>query len=524
MPEFTGHNDLRSYLRILWRWKLLFIVFVVAGPAAAYLLEHGKPNIYAARALVGINQSTVNTSLLTGGGGFETTNVTAIAQLVTTTPVATLAGQLMHPPASPGAIVGEVSASGDSTTNFLTISAEDRSPARAAEIANAFARAIALNQQNSAVAEIQSSIKGVTKSLSQLGPKDPNRASLQQQLSQLQAALGTQGQEAAVLQSATPSSSPVGPHLRRAVELGLLIGLLAAIALIILAEGADRRMRSPDDLESLTDLPMLAAIAPSAFGAELETTPVDEEAFRTLRTALTYFNVDRRLKSVMITSPGEKEGKTTVATRLALASARLGSNVVLVDADLRRAGVTHRLGIETARGIADVLADQCDVHEVLQRWSLEDTAAGKLTIVPAGHPPPNPSALISSVQMLELLEQLQIEYDLVIVDTPAALAVSDAVPLMRAVSGVVLVARMNRSNRATIQRLRKIIEAAHGTLIGVVATGVTSGPGYEHYSPSYYDPATVKSKRRLRRQQQTESTVVLAPLNADSPATETVPD
>ena len=521
MPEFTGHRDLRSYLRILWRWKWLFLVFVVAAPAAAYLIERGKPNIYRSTALVGVNQATVNTALLNGGGSFSTTNITAIAQLVTTTPVAKIAASLLHPPADPGQIVSEVSASGDAVTNFLTISAEDRSPRRAAHIANAFARAISLNQQRAAIAQIDSTIHGVLAQLARLSsgttanstgatasptgatasptgttasptgtttsPTDTAaRLQLQQQLTQLRAARATQGNQAAILQAATPSATPVGPQVRRTVELGLVIGLLLALGAIALAENADRRLRTPDDLEGMTDLPLLAAIPPSAFSGQLDTGNEDEEAFHMLRTALMYFNVDRRLDSVVVTSPGEKDGKTTVATRLALVTARTGLQVVLVDADLRRAQVSARLGIQAQEGLGAVLAGQRSLSEELVDYPIADPGSGRLTVLPAGPPPPNPAVLLSSKEMQRVLRKLEADSDLVIIDTPAALAVSDPVPLMPSVTGIILVARMNRSSRETIRRLQRMVESAHGTLLGVVATGVTAGPGYEHYSPKYY--------------------------------------
>src|SRR5579864_9456108 len=101
MPEFTGHKDIAAYLRTLWRWKFLFLLFVVAAPAVAYVIESGKPKIYQSSTLVGINSASVDSSLL-GGGGFQTNNLTAIATLVTTTPVADIAAGLMHPPANPG--------------------------------------------------------------------------------------------------------------------------------------------------------------------------------------------------------------------------------------------------------------------------------------------------------------------------------------------------------------------------------------------------------------------------------------
>src|SRR5690348_1014029 len=267
MPEFTGHRDLREYLRIFWRWKWLFLAFVVAAPLVAFIIESGKPKVYRSSALVGVNQTTVNGALLNGAGGsFSTSNVTAIAEIVTTTPVARTAARLLHPPGNPSQIVGEVSASGDPNTNFLTITAEDRSSVRAAQIANAFARAISLNRQHEAIKELNTAMAGITAQLSRLSPHDTNtRPALEQQLAQLRAARSTQGSNAAILQAATPSATPAGPLTRRTVELGLVIGLLLGFGAIAVAENADRRLRSPDDLEGMTDLPLLAAIAPSAF-------------------------------------------------------------------------------------------------------------------------------------------------------------------------------------------------------------------------------------------------------------------
>ncbi len=490
MPEFTGHKDIRAWLRGIWRWKWLILVFVIGAPTIAYLLERGKPNIYESSALVGINSSTVDTTLLSGsnGGSFSTSNVTAIAQLVTTSPVARLAGGFMHPPTDPGEIVSKVSASGDTVTNFLTISAQDTSSLRAAEIANAFAKAISYNRQQSAVTQLNSAIAGIVAQLNHLGAGNlAQKKTLQQQLSQLRAAKSTQSGDAAILQPATPSATPVGPNVRRTVELGLVIGILLAFGAVALAENADRRLRTPDDLEGITDLPLLASIATSAFSGQLETKEEDEEAFNMLRTALTYYNVERPLDSLVVTSPGEKDGKTTIATRLSIAMARAGSNVILVDADLRRAQVSAKLGIQQQAGLGSVIAREHTLSDALVNYPVSDGAgAGMLTVLPAGPVPPNPSALISSDEMQHVLRELEAQSDIVIIDTPAALAVSDPLPLMRSVTGVVLVARMNNSSRETVRRLQKMIISAHGHLFGVVATGVASGPGYDRYAPKHY--------------------------------------
>ncbi|HET9118850.1 MAG TPA: CpsD/CapB family tyrosine-protein kinase, partial [Pseudonocardiaceae bacterium] len=190
----------------------------------------------------------------------------------------------------------------------------------------------------------------------------------------------------------------------------------------------------------------------------------------------------------------------------------------LVDADLRRAGTTQKLGLKPNVSLGLVLADQRPVETALVDWPLAEHDAGRLRVLGAGSPPPNPAALISSHAMRELLSDLESRFDLVVIDTPAALAVSDAVPLMQSVSGVVLIARMNRSSRDTIRRLHKIITSAHGMLLGTVATGVSSGPGYEKYSQAYYSTGDGKSGGRPRRRSKKDSIVPTAVVKDDGQA------
>jgi capsular exopolysaccharide synthesis family protein len=471
----------------------MFLIFLIGAPVVAYLIASSKPNMYRSSALVGVNSATVDTTVLTNGGGsFSTTNVQAVAELVTTRPIARAAAALMTPPANPNQIVGEVSTSADTNTNFLTISAVDRNPTRAAEIANAFAKAIGLNRQFVAVEQLNNAIRGIKTQLARLGTPDPaspqatTAQQLQAQLNQYRAAKATQTSNAAILQGAVPSSTPASPNTRRTVELALVIGLLLGLGAVVVAENADRRLRTPDALEHMAGVPLLATIPPSAFSSKLDTGPADEEAFQMLRTSLMYFNPGRDRQSVVITSPGEKDGKTTVAVRLALAAARSGLRVTLVDGDLRRAQVGSRLGMKVTRGLGAVLAGDCALEDVLVSYPIDEPGANALTIVPAGSPPANPAALIGSPEMARVFEQLEYDSDLVVIDTPAALMVSDPLPLMELARGVVLVARMNRSTRERIKRLEKMVKAAEGTIFGVVATGASTGLGYDYYRSKYY--------------------------------------
>lgn len=500
MPEFTGHRDIRAYIRTIWRWKLLILVLVVGAPMVGYLLERGKPKNYRSSTTVAFTAPTTSTSFTLPSGSLYTSgNIQAIADLITTPAVSTIAGQLMKPPVAGSRIVGGVSASADPTTNFITITANSGSPTEAADVANAFAKALNVNENQETRASIQSAIANYRREISRITPTNPNYASLQQQLLAAQSAVSSPVNGITQINPATPNYTPTGPHPKRAAELGLVIGILLAFAAVMLLDSIDRRLRSPDELEEFTKLPLLAAIAPSAFEGELETNPVDEEAFQTLRTSLTYFTVDKRIKSVLVTSPGEQEGKSTVTVRLALACARAGLDVVLVDGDLRRAGATQKLGLQPKIGLGLVVAEQRPVETALLDWPLGSEDTGRLRVLPAGSPPPNPAALISSDAMRKLIRTLEDQADLVIIDTPAALAVSDAVPLMQAVSGIVVIARMNRSTRDTVRRLQKTILAAHGHLLGTIATGVTAGPGYEKYSRAYYSHAGGSRGTRWRR-------------------------
>jgi capsular exopolysaccharide synthesis family protein len=499
MPEFSGTKDLREYLTIVWRWKLLLMVFLVAAPAAAYLIERGNPKVYRSKALVGATQTTLSPSLLGGGGSSSTTDVNAIARLVTTTPLATMAAELLKPLANPAQIVREVSASADPNTNFVTISAVDRSPKRAAAIANAFAQATLVNLKRSSDAQISGAIKGIRAQLARLGPNDPTRPGLVQLLIELRAARFAPASQNAILQPAMASGTPAGPNVRRAVELGVLIGLLLGLGAVVVAENADRRLRLPDELETMADVPLLANIPESAFSTTIDGDLAGDEPFQMLSTALLHFNRSRKHQSIVVTSPGEQDGKTTVAAGLARAAARAGLNVVLVDADLRRPQIASRLGIDADQGLGAVLAGNLTAADVLVAYPMDEPGAGELRVLPAGAPPPNPLALVRSVTMKRLMDHLEARSDLVVVDTPAALMVSDPLPLIGLATGVILVARMNRSTREKIRRLRRMVSSTNGNLLGVVATGVSSRGGYGYYSSDYYRQNGQNGKRPRRR-------------------------
>lgn len=501
------HADFRSYLKTLWRWKLLFLAFVVLAPAIAYVVASREPYVYQSSVLLQEDALPVSSALFTGEGAAapsstpEAETLTGQARVIETPAVARLAARHLSPaPPEPSALLGDIKATAEPETGFITVSASAASAARAAEVANAFGKAVVHLRTRQAIGLITHAIDQVQAQIAQLSARDHiGRKQLSSQLQRLRALRAAQGANAQILQAATPAASPVSPHIGSAIILGLVAGLLLGFGAVFAAESADRRMRHPEDLEELTGLPLLAVIPRGAFTDKPRESRHDE-AFHMLRSALTFFNVDRPLASILISSPLKGDGKTTVATHLARAAAQSGREVILIDADLRRPQAAPRLGVGgeptlPGHGLAAVLSSQLTLEQALVDVALSDHDSngngshpllqGRLRLLPAGGTPPNPSQLLASDRMREVISQAEQTSDLVIIDTNPVLSVSDSLPLFDAVSGIVLVARLNATSRDAVRRLVKTIANTGGNPLGVVATGASGGGMYGYYGYGY---------------------------------------
>jgi capsular exopolysaccharide synthesis family protein len=495
----ASRDDPRSYLKLLWRWRLLFVAFVVGVPLATFLYASQLTKVYQSSVLLDENLSPVDTSLFTSSGGAAPSTSSTIetigglAQVIDTLAVARVAALHLHPPpANPASLLGAITATGDVTTGFITVDARAGDPQRAADIANAFGDAVVTLRTRQAIALLNQTINQVTSQLAQMHRGDAvGRKQLSSQLQRLRALRAAQGANAQVLQAAVPDTTPVSPRIPKIVGLGLLAGLLLGFGAVFIAEASDGRIRHPEDLEELTGLRLLAVVPRDAFTPG-RGGPGANEAFHLLRSALMFFSVDRPLSTIVISSPVKEEGKTMVATQLAVAAAEMGREVILVDADLRRPAASSRLGItgesvKAGHGLAGVLTGQATLDASLVDVELGDpgvpgevTASStstrrRLRVLPAGGTPPNPSELIASQRMRELLTELAGIADLVVIDTNPLLSVSDSLPLIDSVSGVVLVARLNSTTKAAIKRLQSTIANTDAQVLGVVATGAQGG-------------------------------------------------
>jgi non-specific protein-tyrosine kinase len=262
-----------------------------------------------------------------------------------------------------------------------------------------------------------------------------------------------------------------------------MLGLIFGFGIAALRERLDRGVKTVDELESTTGWPVLARIPRSRRLARrdlLAPRSAEAEAFRMLRASLRYFSVGGdEVRSLLVTSALPGEGKSTTARGLADTMAAMGARVVLVEADMHRGG--GHFGVDLPSGLSGALTGQ-DLDEVL----LEVPVGGNeelrvLTVLPSGPLPPNPSELLESRRMHQLMETLQSDFDMVIIDSPPLGLLSDAMTLVRQVSGVVVVAALGKVGRDDVREFSNQLRRLHANVLGAVANfapGADKAKGY----------------------------------------------
>ncbi len=333
-----------------------------------------------------------------------------------------------------------------------------------------------------------------------------------------------------IIDRAVVPVSPVKPKKKMNLMLGAVIGLMLGLGLAFVMEYMDTSVRSIEDVEALGlhlmgTIPVIRAAhkdgRPEGGGARLdeETRQVEarlvthlrpkspiSESYRSLRTSIQFARSDAPVRTVLVSSAGPKEGKSTTVANLAITMAQLNTRTLLVDADLRRP-ILHKLfGVPRDVGLTNLLVGRASLAEVLV-----PTPVANLTLVPAGVLPPNPSELLGSQQMKECLEQFRQRFDVVLIDSPPVIAVTDASLLARLVDGVLLVVNSGSTNREALLRAKELLEQVQAPVLGVLLNNITPtnmyGSYYYYYYYHYYyygDGEKKKEKIKKRRHRGTE--------------------
>lgn len=298
--------------------------------------------------------------------------------------------------------------------------------------------------------------------------------------------------------------APISPNRPRGLLIALMAGLMAGVGAALLAEKLDNSFHSVEELKDATQLPVVGTIpfvknfkhpghrqeqnSPSS-ASEHPHYAAMLDAFRSLHTNLHLLNPDQPLKSLVVSSPVPEEGKSTTAVYLAQAAAAMGQRVLLVDADLRRPQVHVMTDLPNVWGLCDLIAGELDMEDVIQRAPFED----QLHILSAGQIPPDPTRLLSSQKMRNLIEKLHEAFDLVIFDTPPLYGLIDAKLLVPYTNGLALVVSLGRSERAVLNQVLEGVKMSHLNLLGVIANQVkNSRTSYPDYYQRYYKPSNSK--------------------------------
>jgi receptor protein-tyrosine kinase len=399
-----------------------------------------------------------------------------------------------------------VSVSSQGQSDLASVQATARDPRLAAAIANSFANKYIAFRREADRATIRSAELPLQQQIAALPPSDRYGGlgqSLQQRLGQLSVLASLQTGGAELVQPAEVPRSPSSPKPVRNGVLGLFFGLLLAIALVLLAETLDRRLRDPAEVEQTFERPLLATVPDIAAlrgtdPALLRAPAGAREAFRMLWVNLRYLSLNRDICSVLVTSADRDDGKSTVAWGLAVTAASAGARTLLIEADLRKPSFAARFELPSREGLTSVLAGDVPSAQAIMRLPLpltehDSSPARSMDVLVAGPRPPDPTDLLQSRHMGDFKHWLEGRYELIVVDSPPAATVPDAIPLITLTQGTVVVNRLGHTIRDHARRLRQQLDNVDAPTLGIVIN--SSDSSYQYVYADDDDPTPTRNGR-----------------------------
>lgn len=493
-PE-RGRSALDTAVRAARRRIVVLLVCVLVVPVAAYVYSSTQTKQYTATANLllrdlNLDQKLFNTSSFSASADPQrdaNTNLKLIGLRAVAARTAAAVGGV-----TAGEVQSMIAIAPSGQSDLVDIAATGPDPKLDARVANAFASQYISFRREADRSQVQSAQTLIQKRLSQLSPGEQQSAAGQQlarQIQQLNVLAALQTGNAELVQTAGVPTIPSAPHPKRNAIVGLLAGLLLGAALVFLLERLDQRLKEREDVEDAFGLPVLTMLPETRAMGGRDHDPIvhgpETEAFALLRTSLRFYNVERRVRSVVVTSPAPGDGKTTVALNLAAAAARAGEEVLLIEADLRRPQLANRLELAPSPGLSGVLAQGDRLLRGIVSVSIGEH---QLDVLPAGPIPPNPAQLLESDNMRDLLAEAERLFDLVVIDTPPTSSVPDTLPLMSWASAVLVVCRLGRTKRGSAALVRQQLDSTTAAPLGIVLNGAKSS-GLDYYAYRSAEPA-----------------------------------
>jgi polysaccharide biosynthesis transport protein len=558
--ENTGQEvrSIGDYVRVVRRRKWLILSIALLFPLAALLYSLERDPLYQASAEVLLNRTTFVTDVT--GGAEPTFNQQPDRVAATEASVASVPEVAMRVLAATGIedmtvdqFLAQSSATARPDADLLVLSVQDGDRDRAALLASVYAREFTEYRKKLDTAAIEEARVGIEARIAELR-KDPERdrallSDLQAKAQQLQTAEALATGNTSVIRAPTAAeATKVQPRPLRDALLAAGAGLILGIVLAFFRDAVDTRIRSSDEIAEHLGVPLLARIPapPRAFQMHdslvmlADPDGVQAEAFRMLRTNLDFVNLERRAQTIMVTSASEREGKSTTVANLALALARGGKDVVLVDLDLRRPFLHRFFNLDDQPGVTHVVVNDAPFEEALAKVWVAETRTpdeapasapkskrsnrqreaqrrggevdavdrrgsngraplgGLLEVMPAGTRPPNPGEFVATRALENMLKRLRERADVVLIDAPPLIGVGDAMTISAKVDGVVVVARMNLLTRPQVGEVHRLLGTSPAETLGFVVSGAEAEEDRYGYGVDGYYPMPAERDRRQR--------------------------
>jgi polysaccharide biosynthesis transport protein len=524
-------TPLRHYVEVLRRNKWTFALIALVVPVVAVVLSlRGEP-LYEARAQVLLSEQNLGGEL-TGGpspSADDPDRVAATQARVARTP--DLARRVLRASGIESITIGELLHASDvaqiPATDILEFSVSDSTPSVAERLATAYAQQFARYSRELETAAIDRAYNDVVAEMSRVARQNGRDSTLYLRLSQdareLRTMAALRASKAQLLRRAE-GTEQIEPRPARTAAFGLVAGLLLAVALVALLEALDTRVRSESEVADALKIPLLGRLPePSKRFRHTGLVMLDEpegknaESFRIVRSNLEYVNAVRGAQTIMFTSSVRGEDKSSTTANLALTFARLGRRVILVDLDFRQASVHRLFGLDTTIGVSDVVLRNVALEHAIvnvqvaprhgaraSRWSREAEFAiasdgldggAAVDVLPAGAAPADPGEFVGMSGIADVLQSLRERADLVLVDAPPLLEVSDPMTLMRQVDALVITTRLGVVRRPMLKELRRMLETSPVSALGFIVTGERTA---EDYRRDYRSRDASVTRRRPR--------------------------